>query len=356
MPSESIEVIKDVREYCISPDIKIRELLKSISGSRYFFKLIAAPDMRLLGTVTNGDLRRGLLNGREPDDDASKCMNHTPLTGRFGTESENEEMLDAIKGPVAFLPILSPEGKIEEILIREKSTVDISTALIMAGGFGTRLGERTQNVPKPLLRVGGRPILSHVIDTVAQAGIGELYISVHYLKEQFRAFIEEADADIEIHLIEESTPLGTAGALGEVRESVDGPILMMNGDVLTNTNLRAMVSYHQHLPYDVTIGAARYDLQVPYGVIEYDSNGRVLDLREKPRHTHFVAAGIYILGPRTISLVEKGASLDMPDLLHRAAKAGIEIGTYPIHEYWMDLGRPADLEKAEIDHSNDVIR
>lgn len=343
----------DPREFCVSPETPIRDLLPRISRSKYFFQLVVDTNSVLLGTVTDGDVRRALLQGLEPDEAAHACMRARPVVGRFGEDTANRAKLEAVRGPTAFVPILDTGGRVQSVLVLDKPNPGLDTALLMAGGFGKRLGSRTQTTPKPLLPVGGKPMIQHMIERLAEAKVRHLYISVCYLKEQFEEFVDQLKVDLEVTLIEEAQPLGTAGVLGEISERIHGPILMMNGDILTKTDFRAMMSFHHHLPYNVTIGAARYDIHVPYGVIDYDAGGRVHNLREKPRHTYFVAAGIYILGPETCRLVGKNTRIDMPDLLSRAIASGISVGTFPIHEYWLDLGRPADLEAAEMSYFGD---
>ena len=220
------------------------------------------------------------------------------------------------------------------------------------GDVGRRLGDQTRETPKPLLPVGGRPILDHVLANLEGCGVRDIYVSVHYHAHQISRYVETRANNADIHMVEETEPLGTAGALGRIDTDGHAPILVINGDVITDVDLVALHDFHVRDALDATIGVARYDVEVPFGVVRRGADGLFAGIDEKPRISNFVAAGVYYLSPGVAALVAKDLPLDMPELLNRSRGLGHKIGIFPIHEYWTDVGRPADLEAAAADHRN----
>jgi len=334
--------------YCCSPDTSIRDALARLNATEHVFQLIVQPGQRLLGTLTDGDVRRALLRDVSLDAQVEQAMHTSFLAGRAGEAEANLIRLAEDDRLVTFLPVLDDQGDVVEVLVSGPDA-GISRALVMAGGFGRRLGERTRDTPKPLLPVGGRPILDHVLSGLEDTGVGDVYVSVHYHADQIRQFVDARDSRSAIHLLEEIQPLGTAGALGHIRDDARSPVLVINGDVITNVDLKALHDFHTCDGLDATIGVARYDVDVPFGVVRCGANGLFEGIDEKPRISNFVAAGVYYLSSRIVALVPEGRPLDMPELLNQSKKIGLKIGLFPIHEYWTDVGRPADLEAADAD-------
>lgn len=349
--------ITDLAKYACRADTPVKELLQRIEAtSPRLFQIVLDEDGRLTGTVTDGDVRRGILHGVMLDDPAHACMQTNPKTGQVGDAAGNCAKLASIGSSRTFLPILDEHRVVQEILIADNDA-GIAHALVMAGGPGTRLGERTKNTPKPLLPVGGRPILDHILTALESAGVERIVISVHYLGEQIEAFIGERDNRAGVELIREPERLGTAGALGLLGDKAPHePLLVVNGDVITRTDFAALRDFHNRHGYDGTIGVARYDIDVPFGVVEYGEDGIFEGIREKPRISHFIAAGVYLLSPEYFSLVPEGRPMDMPELLNFGREIGLKTGLFPIHEYWTDVGHPEDLERADGDHKEGIAR
>jgi NDP-sugar pyrophosphorylase family protein len=319
-----------------------------LNTSRYLFQLVCDAGPRLHGTVTDGDIRRALLRGASLDAPVEVCMQKEFLAGRAGADRENQLLLRAGRRRVAFLPVLDGDGRLVEVLVRDIGEGAIARALVMAGGFGRRLGARTQSVPKPLLPVGGRPILDHVLEALEDAGIAEIHVSLHYLAHQIRAFVGQRANRARVQFIEEETPLGTVGAAGRLDGGgKPGPLLIINGDVITRTDFAALRDFHVRHGLDGTIGVARHEIEVPFGVVRYGEDGLFAGIDEKPRISNFIAAGIYYLSPEFVALVPGDRPMDMPELLNLGKKIGLRIGLFPIHEYWTDVGRPDDLAAAE---------
>lgn len=340
----------ELQNLVCGPEVTIREALSRINTSQHLFQVVIDNQGLLLGTVTDGDVRRAVLQGASLEDPTSACMQKQPKVGKCGEGDKNRLKLRTLKGSFAFLPIVDETNRVHEILIDETRPGRLSTALIMAGGLGSRLGERTRHTPKPLLPVGDKPILGHIVDGLVQAGVDDVYIAVHYKAEQVRRFVSEREGAPTIHLLTEHEPLGTAGAISMLPPEHKGPILVLNGDVLTQTDLIALEAFHQRHGYDATIGVTPYKVDIPFGVIRQKADGLFDMIEEKPSLTRFIAAGVYYLSSQVTALVPPNTNIGMPDVLNSARKLNLDIGLFPIHEYWIDVGRPDDLEAANADH------
>lgn len=336
-----LERQKDIETQSCRSDLALREVLARFNRLTYPFCLVVDETGRLVGTVTDGDVRRALLSGAGLDDSIDKVMNRKFVA--LAADAAIPKMLDR---PLPFLPVLDAEGRVTRILIAPEVGPKLDWALVMAGGLGTRLGELTKDTPKPLLDVGGRPMLDHVLARLEEAGVRKIFVAVHYLAEQIAEFVARRDNRAEIALVKESERLGTAGALGLLPQQPENPILVMNSDVVSGVDFGAVREYHDRHGLDATICVARYDVPVPYGVIRYSSDGLFAGIDEKPMLSNFIAAGIYCLSPELCSLAQPGRAMDMPTLLNQARGLGARIGLFPLHEDWADIGQPLDLERA----------
>lgn len=340
----SITRIESFDHLICEPTASVREVIQRIDQSTpNLFQIVVDSDNRLLGTVTDGDIRRGILNGCVFEDPIERCMHVEATVGRAGDEA------GAMKAAMnqRFLPVCDAEDRLVHILLRRKNIGAIHRAVVMAGGFGKRMGERTQKTPKPLLSVGGAPILGRILDQLEAAEVERIEISVHYLADQIEAFIAARENNAQIDFVREIEPMGTAGALSLIREPIAHPVLVMNGDVLTQVDLAALDEFHHAHDFDATIATTTHETKIPFGVIKRDASGLFAGIDEKPVMKHFVSAGIYYLAPVILSLIPSGRAIDMPELLEIAARQGLRIGLFPVHEYWADLGRPADFDEAD---------
>jgi NDP-sugar pyrophosphorylase family protein len=221
----------------------------------------------------------------------------------------------------------------------------------MAGGLGTRLRPLTEDCPKPMLPVAGKPLLQNILEGFIASGFHRFYISVHYLADVIKKHFGDGERwGITIRYIEEDRPLGTAGALG-LLPSVDHlPLIVMNGDLLTRVDFAELLDFHEGQKAEVTVGVREYEMQVPFGVIRSEGQN-VVGIVEKPIQRFFVNAGIYVLSPRLVHTVAAGEHLDMPDLIQQVLDRQSPVAMYPIHEYWLDIGRPDDFVRAQLDYS-----
>lgn len=341
----------DIAPYLCRADATTRDALERLNATDHLFQLIVDHDGRLLGTLTDGDIRRAMLAGNTLDAPVSQCLHRDPLVGRVGEEAVNQEKLRKIGSYKAFLPVVDAEGRVREVLVAGvPPNATVETALVMAGGRGTRLGERTKDTPKPLLNVGDKPILEHVLKALEDAGVPEIFVSVHYLADQIDAFVNARVARARVRTIREGEQRGTIGALGQLPNPPRGAVLVVNGDVISGVDFNAMAAFHARHGYDATIGVARHEIDIPFGVIRHTPEGLFERIDEKPRIGHFVAGGIYLLSAEFAALVPADRPMDMPELLNEGRTLGLSIGLFPIHEYWRDIGRPHDLAAAERDH------
>lgn len=338
--------LTDIDANLSTPNTPLGVVMRKFNDLTNPFSIVIDADRKPVGTVTDGDVRRAILNGATLDTPITNVMNARPLFGQLDNLVACQQLLER----VSFLPVVDASGAIVEIWYVVSKESRIGAALVMAGGYGKRLGSRTENEPKPLLPVGDKPILEHILGRLESNGIHNIFISTHYLADRIRAFLDQRDGGAKPRLLYEENSLGTAGALSLLPDPVDGPVLVMNGDVLTKVDLDALDAYHHAHGHDGTIAVSPYRVPIPFGVIQQDEDGIFQGIDEKPTYTYFVAAGIYMLAPAFCRLVPPNTRIDMPELLNLGRDAGLKIGLFPIHEYWIDVGRPDDLDAAIRDH------
>lgn len=314
--------------------------------------MVVDDEGRLVGTVTDGDIRRGLIKSMTMETLVSKFMFKSPTVA---TENHSKEAIFSVmkaKGLMQ-IPIVDDDYRVIglETLKHyiERHRYD-NPVFLMAGGFGTRLSPLTEHTPKPLLKVGKKPILETILDQFIAAGYHNFYISIHYKAEMVREhFGDGSNWGVSINYVHEYEPLGTAGALGLLPSDLpDLPIIMMNGDVLTKVGFKNLLEFHLEHSGEATMCVREYDFQVPYGVIEAKDN-RIMSITEKPVHKFFVNAGIYVLNPSILHTIDGTTYLDMPHFLSTKINQGSQINMFPVHEYWMDIGQHEQYEKAQID-------
>ena len=307
---------------------------------------------QLVGTITDGDIRRGLIKHLGFDTPVGNFMFTTPT---LATVNETkDEILEKMNGVgVIQIPIVDENNHVVglETLqhLLEKKRVD-NPVFLMAGGFGTRLQPLTDHTPKPMLTVGNKPILETILYQFIDAGFYNFYISTHYKAEMLREhFGDGTDWDVTISYIHEDKPLGTAGALGLLPDDLpDMPILMMNGDLLTKVNFSELLRFHVESDGEATMCVREYDFQVPYGVITANDH-KVTSIVEKPVHKFFVNAGIYVLSSKLINEVDGNSYLDMPHMLQGHIDRDRQVNIFPVHEYWLDIGQIEQFEQAQHD-------
>jgi dTDP-glucose pyrophosphorylase len=344
--------MKNWQKTLVGAEASIIEVIESLNNSACQICLVVDGGGRLLGTVTDGDIRRGILKGVKLDGPASQIMNASPLTVSSRDAAQQRLALMRAKR-VHHLPVLDDAG----VVIGVESESDLTSAaaipnwaVLMVGGLGERLRPLTETVPKPLLPVGGRPLLETILGQLAGYGFRRVYLAVNYLAEQFEeVFGDGSRLGLDIRYVREDGKLGTAGALSALPERPEHPMLVMNGDVLTSVNYRSLLAFHHEHRAAATLCVREHAVQVPYGVVEIDQS-KVVAIQEKPSLVQFINAGIYVLEPSALDLLAPGAHCDMPTLLQRCMDKGGEVSAFPIREYWLDIGRPDDFAKANGDY------
>ena len=309
---------------------------------------------RLVGCLTDGDVRRYFL-GRDLDPNVSlrAVMNHDPVTCTPEDDQDKvQELMESRR--LNHVPIVQRErivGVYERSATEGRVIRDVDVeAAILCGGRGQRLGNLTQHTPKPLLSVGGMPLLLSTVKMLGRAGISKIYLLTHYRHDEFeRRFGDGSDLNLEIHYLREDAPLGTAGGLAMVNGSVEGHLLVMNGDILTRLNFASLMEAHLHEETDVTVCLHPYQVSVPYGVVSFDDGGNLQRIQEKPVHHHMVLAGVYLLRKRVLKLIPRGQRFDIAQLLDKARREGYRVRIFPHHEFWLDIGHPQDFQQANIE-------
>ena len=346
----------DWRETLLSPMDTLEKAIHVLEREALRIVMVADEHGHLLGTVTDGDVRRALIKHHSINTPLSDAMFKGPTTA--SVYDDREKILDMMKSKgLLQVPIVDSKGIIvgletlEHLLHKDRFN---NPVFLMAGGFGKRLRPLTNDIPKPLLKVGNKPILETILNQFIAMGFHNFFISTHYKAEMVRAHFGDGEQwGVDIQYVHEEKPLGTAGALGLLPDvSPDMPIIMANGDLLTKVNFDRLLQFHQEQGGTATMCVRSYDLQVPYGVVESE-DGRIKSIVEKPIHNFFVNAGIYVLNPSLLEMIDGHNYLDMPSFLELRIDAGDQIGMFPVHEYWLDIGRMEEYERAQCDIDGD---
>jgi dTDP-glucose pyrophosphorylase len=333
----------------LKPDDKLERAVQVLEQEEIKIVLVVDESGKLLGTITDGDIRRSLLRHLTMGALLSQVMCKTPLVAHEGDDQSTLLAMMKSKG-ILQIPILNDDDVVIGLETRNhlqgEGRYD-NPVFLMAGGFGKRLQPLTNDVPKPLLKVGNKPILETILLQLVESGFHNFYISTHYKAEMLQQHFGDGSRwGVNIHYVNEVTPLGTAGALGLLPENLPAlPLLMMNGDLLTKVNFNKLLSFHTEQKSIATMCVREYDYQVPYGVIEMEQH-QVTSITEKPIYNFFVNAGIYVLEPGLIQKVKGTEYLDMPQLITGEIEKGEKISSYPIYEYWLDIGRIEEYERA----------
>ncbi len=307
---------------------------------------------QLVATVSDGDIRRGLLNGLSLDDSINKVMNSDPYALNVtSSHSEREGLLR--KKMLNCIPIVSNGNEIVGIFTLDNVSKNISRknpVFIMAGGFGTRLKPLTDNCPKPMLPVGGVPLLELTLTRLKNQGFTNFIISTHFLPEIIQDhFLDGSNLGVDIVYVHESQPLGTGGALSLLPENVTKmPLIILNGDILTDLDFTKLLHLHESKNFDVTMCLREIETQISYGVVETE-DGYVTSLKEKPAYRHNINTGIYVVSPDFVRSMKYNRKIDMPEHIEVRIDNGYKVGSLKHTGYWLDIGRVSDYEKAQKD-------
>ncbi|WP_274857336.1 nucleotidyltransferase family protein [Sinorhizobium meliloti] len=344
----------------VSPESTVVDVIKVIDAAAMQIALCVDHNDRLVGVVTDGDIRRAILRGAQLHDPVSQILNYQPLVVRAGMSIHEMAQLICGKSRILRLPVVDEAGKVVGMYRAEEIAPEVAgqwPVVLMAGGLGSRLRPYTDSMPKPMLEVGGRPILEQIILQFKSHGFHQFYLSVNYMADVIKAhFGDGRNLGVQISYLEEFERMGTAGSLRLLPAIPESPFFVMNGDLLTTTDFSMLMHYHLDCGAEATMCLREYTVEVPYGVIEHE-DGRLTGFQEKPKHRHFVNAGIYVLNPSVLSHVPAEGFFDMPSLFDKLMAEDPAAATvYPLREYWCDIGRIEDLERARNDATKIIAR
>lgn len=344
-------MLNNIADLRVSIDSSVSETIGCMATNGRQVALVLDEGDRLLGVVTDGDVRRGILRGVTLEAPVSEIMNASPKVA-----SPSDSTQDIVNRMNEFgihhVPLVGAEGRVTGVFTIDDflHPADAATPIVlMAGGRGQRLYPLTKDVPKPMLPIGGVPILEIILRNLRAQGFVNVFISVNYLADVIEDHVGDGSAlGLNVQYVHESKPLGTAGAIAALQGIIDEPFVVMNSDLLTEVNLRDMLSFHAKQGAKATIGVREHFFEIPYGVVNL--RGSIVEsMAEKPLHRSLVNAGIYVLDPLALSLLKPDEYCDMPTLLGMLMEQGQDVAAFPIHESWLDVGRPEDLNQARTD-------
>ncbi len=340
----------------VSPEMSIADAIAQLDRAGTGALVLCSSGRGLCGLLTDGDIRRAVLRKVSLNEPCGSIATRSPVVALDSISARDAlHLMD--RHDINHLPLVDAHADLVEFVLRrdlmKESPPDLS-AVIMAGGFGKRLLPLTEEVPKPMLPLGDRPLLERTIEQLRLAGIREINLTTHYLTPSIVQHFGDGEAfGVRINYTNEDQPLGTAGGL-KLLKRAEGSFLVINGDVLTGVSFQKMLLYHRKHNAMMTVGVRTHELEVPFGVVECDEE-RITQLREKPSLTLFINAGIYLLEPAACDYIPDGQRFDMTDLIEKLLDEGRMVVSFPIIEYWQDVGRHENYRQAQEDLRNGRI-
>ena len=354
---------KDFSELVVTEDSTVRSVISCIDKNGKGIAIVLDADNHLIATVTDGDIRRAILAGLDVELPVRELLNrrasispHGPIVAPIGTADTTLLHIMA-ETTVRHIPLVDEDNRVVDVALLSELVKEYELplrAVVMAGGFGTRLRPLTEEVPKPMLPLGSRPLLELIVEQLRDAGIRKVNVATHYKGDVISDHFKDGqDFGVDIRYVKEDQPLGTVGALSLLEES-DEPLLVINGDILTRVDFRAMLHFHREHNADLTVAVRQYELSVPYGVVDTDGVS-VRGISEKPVVRQFINAGIYLLSPSVRRMIPNGQPYDIPDFIQLLLKEGRPVVCFPIREYWLDIGKADHYDQAQSDIANGVF-
>ena len=345
-----MRIVNDIK---LSINSTIKDALQTINNGGLQIAIVVDENDALVGTVTDGDIRRGLLNGLDLNSSVSLVVHKSPSIASVGDTKESILKI-ALAKKLHKIPLVDELGKlvgIEDIEDIIKPVGKTNRVILMVGGLGTRLRPLTQDTPKPMLKVGNKPILQTIVEKFAEYGFVNITMCVNFNASIIRDYFGDGkEFGVNIDYVLEQKRMGTAGALSLLKERPSEPFFVMNGDLLTNVNFEHIFNYHMLHKATATMCVREYDYEVPYGVVKMNDN-KIIEIAEKPVQKFFVSAGIYMLSPEILDLIPQDEFYDMPTLFEKAIAQDKNVISFPIHEYWIDIGRLEEYQKANEEYA-----
>ena len=345
-----MRIVNDIK---LSINSTIKDALQTINNGGLQIAIVVDENDSLVGTVTDGDIRRGLLNGLDLNSSVSLVVHKSPSIASVGDTKESILKI-ALAKKLHKIPLVDELGKlvgIEDIEDIIKPVGKTNRVILMVGGLGTRLRPLTQDTPKPMLKVGNKPILQTIVEKFAEYGFVNITMCVNFNASIIRDYFGDGkEFGVNIDYVLEQKRMGTAGALSLLKERPSEPFFVMNGDLLTNVNFEHILNYHTLNKATATMCVREYDYEVPYGVVKMNDN-KIIEIAEKPVQKFFVSAGIYMLSPEILDIIPQDEFYDMPTLFEKAIAQDKNVISFPIHEYWIDIGRLEEYQKANEEYA-----
>ncbi|MBK26600.1 MAG: alcohol dehydrogenase [Halobacteriovorax sp.] len=340
----------DAQALTISLENSILDTIKVIDEGTTKIALVV-DGKSIVGVVTDGDIRRHILKGNSLEEPVSKLVSKKPVTIKENTPKE--EVLQMMKKfEVKHIPVVNDKDELigleclDLLFFTEKIDYPV---VLMAGGLGTRLGELTKNKPKPLVELDTQPILEKIIEQFKNQGFWNFHISVNHMANQIIDYFGDGEKwGVKIQYLKEKEKLGTAGALSLLSKKANCPIIVMNADLLTSVKFKHFVDFHFEQDSFASMAVREYEFNVPFGVLNLEQEN-ITNIQEKPSQKFFVNAGIYVLSPQVLDILEPGKHIDMTQLFSKLIEMKKKVVAFPIREYWLDIGQPKDLERAQTD-------
>ena len=342
---------RTIEEISVQKNVSIFESIKILDQTAMQILMVTDHNGGLIGTVTDGDIRRAILRGKKLDAPISSIMNKNPITiNKKLTRTEAISLLT--ENSINCVPVLNADKKIIrlETMARSFFNQDYTntSVVIMAGGLGTRLRPLTNATPKPMLKINGKPLLERMILNLSEQGFNHFFISVNYKAEMIKNYFQNGEKfGVKIEYLEEAKPLGTGGALSLLPESLKSKhLIIMNGDLLTDLNFQNLLEFHTSQKSAATMAVRDHRIEVPYGVVDFH-NEIFSNLVEKPLHTFFVNVGIYVINKKELKYIPNDQFYDLPELFNILKTKRKKVTVFPLREYWRDIGNISDFKQAQ---------
>ena len=344
-----------MKDITVQLDITIHQAMKALDKTAEKCLLVTDDDNKLLGTLTDGDLRRGILKGMKFSEKISECykINATTFTqGNYTQEDVARELRDK---KINLIPIIDKDGKVVDYLTwsninggeQNKKVLDDVSVVIMAGGKGTRMEPFTKVLPKPLIPINEKPIIEHIIERFTDTGCSDFHLTVNYKGKILKAYFEELKPDYSVSFVDENKPLGTAGSLQYLKGKFDKPFFVTNCDIIIKADYVNLYEFHKKGGYDITLVASAKEYIIPYGTCVLNGKGDLSHINEKPKYDFLINTGLYILNPDVLSIIPKNKFYHITHMIENLKDAGKRIGVFPIDdEAWIDIGQWTEYQKA----------
>ena len=344
-----------MKNVIVQQKITILNAMKLLDKTAEKCLIVVDENEKLLGTLTDGDIRRSILKGFSFSNDIKNSFNKDPKKSKEKDLRKKEITELLLKYNISLLPIVDKEGKVEDYYSlsklgkkkTDKSGLKKVPVVIMAGGLGTRLKPFTDVLPKPLIPINGKPIIEHIIERFIRVGCKNFFITVNHKSKILRAYFEELNLNYNIDFIEEKKPLGTGGSLRLMKGLFDKPFFVTNCDIIIKAEYENTYKFHLNGGYDLTLVASAKEYKIPYGTCELNDNGDLSRINEKPQHDYLINTGLYILNPKVLDLIPKNKFFHITQLIEKIMKKNSKVGVYPVNDNsWIDVGQWNEYKKA----------